>query len=90
MHAIADACGAHVPGSSNGSGAYPHQQDVGREGISLGAWASHTISTGIYRRGGVPVITLELKREWSRRYAEQRRINVAAFVGAIRRGFLEP
>lgn len=90
MHAIARACGAHVPGSSDGSGAYPHQQGIGREGISLGAWASRTISTGAYRRGAVPVITLELKREWSRRDAERRRINVAAFVRAIRVGFLEP
>jgi predicted deacylase len=90
MHAIARACGAHVPGSSNGSGAYPHQRDVGRDGVSLGVWASRTISMGAYRRGAVPVITLELKRDWSRRDAERRRINVAAFVRAIRMGFLEP
>ena len=90
MHAIAAACGAHVPGSRSGSGAYPHQLDVSRDGVSLGAWASRAIPTGSYRRGAVPVITLELKREWTRSDAAKRRINVAGFVRAIRIGFLEP
>jgi len=90
MHAIARAAGGHVPGSAGGSGAYPHQGDVGRDGVSLGEWASQAVTTGAYRRSALPVITLELKRDWAPTAAGRRRRDVAAFARAIRLGFLEP
>jgi hypothetical protein len=90
MHSIARASGGHVAGSERGSGAYPHQDDIGRHGVSLGEWASRAVTVGAYRRSALPVITIELKREWSPTDTRRRQTNVAAFARAIRLGFLEP
>jgi hypothetical protein len=90
MHAIASACGGHVPGSARGGNLYPHQGDVRRAGVSLGEWASRAVTSGPYRRSAVPVITLELKRDWRASEVGRRHINVTAFSRAIRWGFLEP
>jgi predicted deacylase len=90
MHAIASDLGALVTGSVPGSGAYPRQSEVSGQGVSLGEWGSRAVETGAHRRGAIPVITIELKREWSARQARRRCRNVEAFMLAIRRGFLEP
>lgn len=89
MHAIAKELGGGVPGSGPGSGRYPHQSAVADEGVSLGEWGSQPVNAGPYTRDAIPVITIELKREWSTRHARRRRQNVEAFMLAIRRGFLE-
>jgi predicted deacylase len=89
MHAIAQSLGAHVPGSMRGGGRYPHQGAVSEQGVSLGEWGSRAVETGPYGRDAMPVVTIELKREWSVRQARRRRSNVEAIVLAIRRGFLE-
>ena len=89
MHVVANALGGHVPGSVRGTGRYPHQSEVSAEGVSLGAWGSQAVETGPYRRDGIPVITIELKCEWSARQARRRRTNVDAFMFAIRHAFLE-
>jgi len=90
MHVIACACGARLPGSARRSCRYPLQDEVARHGISLGAWASQAVKTGAQRRSAVPVITLELKRDWVFGGTRRRQRQVDAFVRAIRRGFLEP
>jgi hypothetical protein len=90
MHSIANELGGQVPGSACGSGRYPHQSGVSDQGVSLGQWGSRAVHTGPYRRDAIPVITIELKREWPARPAPRRRSNVEAFMLAIRRGFLEP
>lgn len=89
MHAIASALGGQVAGSARGNGQYPHQSGVSDQGVSLGEWASRAVKAGPYRRAAIPVITVELKREWSASQARRRRTNVAAFMLAIRRGLLE-
>jgi predicted deacylase len=90
MHAIASELGGQLPGSALGSGRYPYQSEVSDQGVSLGEWGSRAVKTGPHRRGAIPVITIELKREWSARQARRRRRNVDAFMLAIRQGFLEP
>lgn len=89
MHAIADDLGGRVTGSVPGSGQYPYQSEVRGQGVSLGEWGSHAVETGAHRRDAIPVITIELKREWSAGQARRRLRNVEAFMVAIRRGFLE-
>jgi len=89
MHDVACGLGGHVPGSRRGTGQYPHQGEVSAQGVSLGTWASQAVAAGPYRRAGIPVITIELKCEWSASQARRRRTNVEAFMAAIRREFLE-
>lgn len=90
MHEVARVLGGHVPGSMRGSGRYPHQGEISAQGASLGQWGSQAVETGPHRRGGIPIITIELKCEWPARHARRRLINVEAFMLAIRRAFLEP
>jgi predicted deacylase len=89
MQAIANELGGHMARSVRGHGRYPHQSEVGNQGVSLGEWGSRAVTTGAYRRHAIPVITIELKREWSASWAQRRRSDVDAFMLAIRRGFLE-
>ena len=90
MHTVANALGGHVAGSMRGTGRYPHQSEVSAQGVSLGEWGSQAVETGPYRRDGIPVITIEVKCQWSATQARRHRTNVEAFMFAIRRAFLEP
>jgi predicted deacylase len=90
IHVITKRLGGQVPGSPSACAKYPHQDSVDHQGVSLGTWASRAIETGPHRRDPIPVITLELKRDWPPRQARQRRRHVEAFMLAIRQGFLEP
>lgn len=89
VHDLAKRHGGHAPGNRSVGAAYPGQDEVDSQGVSLGTWASRAIRSGPYSHGAVPVITLELKRDWPDRQARRRSRNIGAFMLGIRHGFLE-
>jgi hypothetical protein len=90
IRVITKRLGGLAPGDPSTGAAYPNQDAVDDEGISLGTWASRSIDAGRHRRNAIPVITIELKRAWPASQARRRRSNVEAFMLGIRHGFLEP